>query len=1031
MAQQSEVTETSESVSLTQSADASLERDSSAFTTDTIPSDQLSSVTSAASNAAVGATTGAASAAGAAAGSVAGAAASAAVSVTTTIGGTIGAIAGAVASSVAVAVMVVAVFISTLTMNLSLVLADVDTLVVKVEMQGAQEEDFESRIYATISGEDGVYYEQEVSADTVLLTFGELASDREYFVCIRNEEKIFVEKSFFTAKERVDKGQVFAFVEEGEVHIIVEDVYLKSKEFYTVLVKDEDGKKLFGADSSETNGEYVFLLPEPKNLYITLSVGDEIYAYYQVEAEPEPEPVTEYDFDHPIWNWAEDHSAATLSFVEIHGGESLVLNAAISIELSAQPTCETDGEKIYTASVDYGDRSFSDSQSIVLAAFGHTYGAPVFTWTPIYSSDLSGAEEEPEIVTDDPAGTPIGYTATARFTCIHDSSHSFDLVADVTSDETSPTCEADGEILYTATVIYDDTEYHDTMPVTIPALGHEYGVPVFTWTPIYESDNSGATTEPVLSDGPEETPIGYTATATFTCIHDSSHTFDLVAEVTSTETDPDCTEDGEILYTATVVYDAIEYYDTLPVTIPALGHAYGIPSFAWTPVYSGDDPGDAAPTPVGYTATATFTCLRDGSHTLELDADVTYATTAATCTEDGYRTYTASISYGGSIYNDEYVYVFEGSATGHDYSQYNSDSDLQPTFTWTEGEGGDYTATATFYCNNDPTHTEVFDCEISCEDTSDCENGGTKYYYASIVFNDYDYQAEIEVEVEPGHHYIPVFHWMIVDTNYEVELNMVCEKEDDCIGPITAEVTSSDEGTYTLYTATATYNDVEYTETKKVANETHEKALAIGEEYYVGDTMEIGNTTTFFTDDYAGGAHRTDMSGDTALLNALAAGNDGGASLSYNDILDYDRIVIDNEQYARMEDGDMGGYHGSSEEASWRFTPGEGTLIGLTVTSGSGTQSDPYVLAPIYGVSVTYHANDGIFNTIEGYEMTQYYSEDAVADGVYAIPIAENPEASGRLFLGWFTDEYGQNAFDFEHTPITGDLDLYAGWIAV
>ena len=103
-------------------------------------------------------------------------------------------------------------------------------------------------------------------------------------------------------------------------------------------------------------------------------------------------------------------------------------------------------------------------------------------------------------------------------------------------------------------------------------------------------------------------------------------------------------------------------------------------------------------------------------------------------------------------------------------------------------------------------------------------------------------------------------------------------------------------------------------------------------------------------------------------------------------------------------------------------------LVGVKIVSGSGTDTDPYVLAPVYGISVTYEANDGIFNTVEGYSVTQYYAQ--ASGGVYVNPIAENPESSGKLFIGWFTDEYGEEKFDFS-TPITGSITLYAGWVSI
>ena len=163
------------------------------------------------------------------------------------------------------------------------------------------------------------------------------------------------------------------------------------------------------------------------------------------------------------------------------------------------------------------------------------------------------------------------------------------------------------------------------------------------------------------------------------------------------------------------------------------------------------------------------------------------------------------------------------------------------------------------------------------------------------------------------------------------------------------------------------------------------------------------------------------------MVKVLLAGDDGGASLNYTDILDYDRILLENVMYARMEDGEYGGYHGSSEETSWRFTAGQGNIVGVTIVSGTGTDEDPYVLAPVYGVTVTYDANGGLFNSTEASTMNKYYA----GNSNYVTPPTEDPTTGGMVFVGWYTDEFRQNKFDFETTPITGDITLYAGWIAI
>ena len=67
-------------------------------------------------------------------------------------------------------------------------------------------------------------------------------------------------------------------------------------------------------------------------------------------------------------------------------------------------------------------------------------------------------------------------------------------------------------------------------------------------------------------------------------------------------------------------------------------HKYGEPTWNWTGVES---------------ATATFTCEHDATHTQVVNATITSEVTKeATCTEDGVRTYTATVTFEGKTYTD-------------------------------------------------------------------------------------------------------------------------------------------------------------------------------------------------------------------------------------------------------------------------------------------------------------------------------------------------------------------------------------------
>ena len=162
--------------------------------------------------------------------------------------------------------------------------------------------------------------------------------------------------------------------------------------------------------------------------------------------------------------------------------------------------------------------------------------------------------------------------------------------------------------------------------LTIPATGHAWGQPAWTWT------------------GTES------ASAAFTCGNDGSHTQTLTAAVTSqVTTEPGCESTGVRTYTATVTFEGQTYTDTKTETLPAAGHAWGQPVWQWT----------------GFAAQAVFACARDAGHVKVLPASITSeVTTQPGCSTEGVRTYTATVTLDGKNYTDTRTETLP--ATGHD-----------------------------------------------------------------------------------------------------------------------------------------------------------------------------------------------------------------------------------------------------------------------------------------------------------------------------------------------------------------------------
>ena len=324
-------------------------------------------------------------------------------------------------------------------------------------------------------------------------------------------------------------------------------------------------------------------------------------------------------------------------------------------------TCETAGVKAHWKCSVCG-KLFSDAEGktettlekLTIPATGHAYGAPVWKWT------------------DD-------FKATATFTCANDTTHVKNVTAEVTSAVTTPAaCETTGVRTYTAKVTFEGKEYTSSKTEPVPAKGHTLtaveAVPATCETTGVKAHWSCSVCGKLFSDaeGKTETTLekltipatghaygepvwswtdDFKATATFTCANDTSHVEKVDATVTSEVTEGSCEVGGTRTYTAKVTFEGKEYTDTKTEVIPAAGHAYGAPVWKWN-----DD----------FTASATFTCGNDTSHVKTVNATVTNeVTTEATCESTGVRTYTAKVTFDGKDYTDTKTEVIP--ALGHDY----------------------------------------------------------------------------------------------------------------------------------------------------------------------------------------------------------------------------------------------------------------------------------------------------------------------------------------------------------------------------
>ena len=574
--------------------------------------------------------------------------------VTTVTGGGIAAVGGVLATAAVAAVIVVATVLSILSVNVSLILADVDRLVfqlaVEVEISEGEGEAEMPVFTAKLQGEG--YSQEQTVASNAIFEFTGLQSNREYFLTVAGEDgKIYVEKSYCTAAIPKREAYLEVFSEGEEVHIFAM-VELAKNEIYTLTAKDADGNVLFAADGNKEDS-YSFRLSRPTAVSVTLRVGNEILAAEQIEEWSEPS--FEYLYGSAIWDWSEDGTSVTVTVPEANGGEPLILSPLVG-ETIEEATCEEAGAAHYTASItDENEEIYQDEKIIELSALGHEYGELLEEF-PATCSETGLAPRyccsrcEKFFDVNQEAATEEDLTLPAL-------GHAYGELL----EEIEPFCEEDGrsecyccsrcEKFFDANK--NPVEEEDLL---IPSLGHDYG-------DLMEGEEATCEEDGVIAhyccqrceNFFNENKVAVEDIMIPSLGHDYGELLEAI--------EPTCEEDGtaarycclrcEKLFDANK--DPVE--EPVDLAIPALGHSYGEPVFVWSSSESGAvaaETGDQNVSDTPFAAVAMFTCARDSEHVEEVDAVVTMEVIS------DFVHYTATV-------------VFED----HEYSETKSEAELE------------------------------------------------------------------------------------------------------------------------------------------------------------------------------------------------------------------------------------------------------------------------------------------------------------------------------------------------------------------
>ncbi|MBO5544108.1 MAG: sortase B protein-sorting domain-containing protein [Oscillospiraceae bacterium] len=334
------------------------------------------------------------------------------------------------------------------------------------------------------------------------------------------------------------------------------------------------------------------------------------------------------------------------------------------------------------------------------SALGHDYSEAKWVW----ADDCSAAQ--------------------AVFVCTRDPAHRKTVNAGITEEKTEATCTEAGSIVYTASASFEGKAYTDSKTKTVPAASHTAGTAVKenekaatctekgSYDLVTRCSSCGAelkrthAEEKALGHAWSEWKHGETAdyrectrcklketkgtkacdhlmiiepAVEPTCIAQGHKVFYHCAKCMGIYADKDgnqellyehvilpakghtagipsrqneqpatCTESGtfEEIITCTVCEETLS--SEIRTGEPALGHDYVLSAWDWA-----ED----------YTAEAIFICRRDPSHQVVVSADVSVKRAEPSCLVEGSETYTATVNFEGTIYQDTEIKALK--KTGH------------------------------------------------------------------------------------------------------------------------------------------------------------------------------------------------------------------------------------------------------------------------------------------------------------------------------------------------------------------------------
>jgi hypothetical protein len=381
-------------------------------------------------------------------------------------------------------------------------------------------------------------------------------------------------------------------------------------------------------------------------------------------------PATGHTYGAPEFVWNEDNTC-NAHFTCEDCNDVLTREAEVTTKVTKKATCDKDGEAELTATVTLDGKTYeSETKTVTVPATGHQWDVTWF-WK----------DEE---------------TAVAYFRCTVDGAEEAHI-ATVKTETKDATCDKEGLITRTATVVVDGKTYTDVQEVGIAKLPHEFEAAEYTHA---------------------ATEDGYTFTARRECENCTEYEEETVTANYTVVTEPTVSTKGVGLYTATFTNPAFET-QTLEVEIAKVLPNYGEPTYKWSDDYSA--------------VIAKRECLNGTADDALIETVTTTSevTKPATCTTKGQTTYYAEFD-NDAFTTQEYT-VENIEMVPHTYDT--------PVFDWYPTETG-YTATMSTTCTVCGAE-EIYDATVTVT-----SKDGKLLYTATCTVDGVTYKATLKVNAQ-------------------------------------------------------------------------------------------------------------------------------------------------------------------------------------------------------------------------------------------------------------------------------------------